>query len=51
MDRIRNEQIRGTVNVEQFGDEVKEERWRRFGHVLRTESEDTGQRMSGKRRR
>lgn len=33
--RIRNEQIRGSVTVEQFVDNVGELRWRRFGRVLR----------------
>lgn len=36
MDRNRNDQIRGTVKVEQFGDEAREERW----------WTNTGQRMS-----
>uniref|UniRef100_A0AAR2LPA4 Sap30-like n=1 Tax=Pygocentrus nattereri TaxID=42514 RepID=A0AAR2LPA4_PYGNA len=55
MDKIRNEQIRGTVKVEQFGDKAREARLRWFGHVLRN-SGYIGQRMlemelSGRRRR
>ncbi|KAL7854724.1 hypothetical protein SRHO_G00169140 [Serrasalmus rhombeus] len=33
MDKIRNEQIRGTVKVEQFGDKAREARLRWFGRV------------------
>uniref|UniRef100_A0AAR2KNM1 Taxilin alpha n=1 Tax=Pygocentrus nattereri TaxID=42514 RepID=A0AAR2KNM1_PYGNA len=56
MDKIRNEQIRGTVKVEQFGDKAREARLRWFGHVLRRNSGDIGQRMLemellGRRRR
>ncbi|KAL7867553.1 hypothetical protein SRHO_G00089370 [Serrasalmus rhombeus] len=56
MDKIRNEQIRGTVKVEQFGDKAREARLRWFGHVLRRNSGYIGQRMlemelPGRRRR
>lgn len=43
-DRIRNEQVRGTVKVESFGDEVREEGWRKED-VMRRESESIRQRM------
>ncbi|KAL7841080.1 hypothetical protein SRHO_G00247710 [Serrasalmus rhombeus] len=56
LDKIRNEQIRGTVKVEQFGDKAREARLRWFGHVLRRNSGYIGQRMlemelPGRRRR
>lgn len=56
MDKIRNEQIRGTVQVEQFGGKAREARLRWFGHVLRRDSGYIGQRMltmdlPGRRRR
>lgn len=37
MDTIKNEQIRETVKVEQYGDKVREERRRWFGHWRFTE--------------
>ena len=33
MDRIRNENIRGTAHVRRSGDKVRETRLRWFGHV------------------
>lgn len=33
MSRIRNESIRGTVQIEHFEDKIKEARLRSFGHV------------------
>ncbi|KAL7827652.1 hypothetical protein SRHO_G00333700 [Serrasalmus rhombeus] len=51
MDKIRNEQIRGTVKVEQFGDKAREARLRWFGHVLRRNSGYIGQRMLEKEKR
>lgn len=34
MDRIKDEQIRGTVKVEEHGDRVREERLRWFGEYI-----------------
>ena len=54
-DRIRNEYIRGTAHVGSFGQNVREERLRWFGHVLRKDRGYILQRMlnlevPGKRR-
>ncbi len=38
MDRIRNEHIRGTAQVGQFEDKVREARLRWFGHVQRRDA-------------
>ncbi|KAJ8375265.1 hypothetical protein SKAU_G00058450 [Synaphobranchus kaupii] len=56
MDKIRNEYIRGTAHVGQFGQKVREARLRWFGHVWRREVGYIGRRMldmelPGKRRR
>ncbi|KAL7870356.1 hypothetical protein SRHO_G00078530 [Serrasalmus rhombeus] len=56
LDKIRNEQIRRTVKMEQFGDKAREARLRWFGHVLRRNSGYIEQRMlemelPGRRRR
>ncbi|KAF3701774.1 hypothetical protein EXN66_Car017462 [Channa argus] len=45
MDRIRNEDIRGTAHVRCFGDKVREARLRWFGHVQRRNCEYIGRRM------
>ncbi|KAK2902094.1 hypothetical protein Q8A73_011840 [Channa argus] len=45
MDRIRNEDIRGTAHVRCFGDKVREARLRWFGHVQRRHCEYIGRRM------
>ncbi|KAK3567194.1 hypothetical protein QTP86_012678 [Hemibagrus guttatus] len=45
LDRIRNEDIRGTAHVGRLGDKVREARLRWFGHVQRRESEYIGRRM------
>lgn len=37
MDRIGNEDIRGTSHVKQFGEQVKEARLRKFGHKRNSE--------------
>lgn len=41
-DRTRNEYIKGTDNVEKFGDKVGETRLRWFGQVQRRDSEYIG---------
>lgn len=46
MDRIRNEHIRGTAQVGQFGDKVREARLRWFGHMQRRDVEYVGSRVS-----
>lgn len=52
MDRIRNENIRGTATVEKLGNTVRGGRLRRFGHVQRKDSGYTGRMMlQGKRHR
>ncbi|XP_062865903.1 uncharacterized protein LOC134328668 [Trichomycterus rosablanca] len=56
MDKVRNEIIRGTAQVKQLGDKVREARLRWFGHVQRRDSEYIGRRMldmqlPGKRQR
>ena len=38
-DKIRNEYIRGTVKVEQFGMKMRENRMRWYGHVMRRDQE------------
>ncbi|KAK2891434.1 hypothetical protein Q8A73_017099 [Channa argus] len=45
MDRIRNEDMRGTAHVRCFGDKVREARLRWFGHVQRRNCEYIGRRM------
>ncbi|MCJ8736404.1 hypothetical protein PDJAM_G00257550 [Pangasius djambal] len=45
LDRIRNENIRGTAHVGRLGDKVREARLRWFGHVQRRESEYISRRM------
>ena len=45
MDRIRNEDIRGTAHVRCFGDKVREARLRWFGHVQRRNCEYISRRM------
>ena len=55
-DKIRNEYIRGTVKVEQFGMKMREDRLRWYGDVLRRDQEYVGRRMMeiklpGRRRR
>ena len=45
MDRIRNENIRGTAQVGKLGDKVREIRLRWFGHVQRRDSGYIGRRM------
>ncbi|XP_022188490.2 uncharacterized protein LOC111047127 [Nilaparvata lugens] len=44
-DRIRNELIRSTVGVGQFGRKMQEARMRWFGHVQRREEDNVGQRV------
>ena len=56
MDKIKNEFIRGTAQVRQIGDKVREARLRWYGHMQRWNAEYVGKRMlwlelSGKRRR
>ncbi|XP_062866594.1 uncharacterized protein LOC134329279, partial [Trichomycterus rosablanca] len=56
MDKVRNEIIRGTAQVKQLGDKVREARLRWFGHVQRRDSGYIGRRMldmqlPGKRQR
>ena len=55
-DKIRNEYIRGTVKVEQWGMKMREGRLRWYGHVMRRDQEYVGRKMMemelpGKRRR
>lgn len=45
MERIRNEHIRGKVQVECFGDKVKGARLRWSEHVQRRDNGYTGQRV------
>ena len=45
MDRIRNENIRGTTHVRCFGEEVRETRLRWFRHEQRRNGEDIWRRM------
>ena len=56
MDKIKNEFIRGTAQVRQIGDKVRQARLRWYGHVQRRNTEYIGKRMlclelPGKRRR
>ena len=56
MDKIKNEFIRGTAQVRQMGDKVREARLRWYGHMQRQNTEYIGKRMlclelPGKRRR
>ena len=55
-DKIRNEHIRSTVEVERLGMKMKEGRLRWYGHVMRRDQEYLGRKMMeielpGKRRR
>ena len=55
-DKIRNEYIRGTVNVEQLGMKMREGRLRWYGHVMRRDQEYIGRKVMemellGKRKR
>ena len=55
-DKIRNENIRSTVKVEQLGMKMREGRLRWYGHVMRRDQEYVGRKMMemelpGKRRR
>lgn len=45
MDKNRNEYIRGTVQVKQFGDKVRKASLRYFGLVQKRDSGYTGKRM------
>ncbi|KAK4290600.1 hypothetical protein Pmani_036511 [Petrolisthes manimaculis] len=45
LDRIRNEQIKGTAHVRRFGDKTRKARLRWFGHVRRRDEEDVGRKM------
>ena len=45
MDKIRNEYIRGTAQVERFGEKMREARLRWYGHVLRKDDGYIGRRM------
>ena len=45
MDRIRNEHMRGTVQISCFGDQVREPSLRCFGHMSRMDSEYIGRKM------
>ena len=45
MDKIRNEYIRGTVQVGTFGEKTREARLRWFGHVRRKDGTYIGRRM------
>lgn len=45
MDRIRNEFIRGTAQVRQFGDKAREARLLWFGHVQRRDAGYIGRKM------
>lgn len=54
MDKTRNEFIRGTAQVERFGDKVREARQRWFSHVQRRDGgymELTIRRKSGRPQR
>ena len=55
-DKIRNENIKSTVKVEQLGMKMREGRLRWYGHVMRRDQEYVGRKMMemelpGKRRR
>ena len=45
MDKIKNEFIRGTAQVRQIGDKVREARLRWYGHMQRWKAEYIGKRM------
>ncbi|XP_051781188.1 uncharacterized protein LOC127527216, partial [Erpetoichthys calabaricus] len=45
MDRIRNEYIRGSAQIGQLGDKVREARLHWFGHVQRRDAKYIGRRM------
>ena len=54
--KIRNENIRGTVKVEQLGMKMREGRLRRYGHVIRRDQNYIGRKvmemeLPGKRKR
>ena len=46
-DKIRNENIRSTVKVEQLGMKMREGRLRWYGHVMRRDQEYVGRKMMG----
>ena len=55
-DKIRNDYIRGTFNVERLGMKMREGRLRWYGHVMRIDQEYVGTKMMemelpGKRKR
>ena len=55
-DKVRNEYIRGTVEVERLGMKMREGRLRWYGHVMRRDQEYVGRKMiemelPGKRKR
>ena len=45
MDRIKDKHVRGAARVGRLGDEVRQARLRGFGHVKKTDSENTGRQM------
>ena len=45
MDKIKNEFIRGTAQVRQIGDKVKEARLRWYGHMQKWNTEYIGKRI------
>ena len=45
IDKIKNEFIRGTAQVRQIGDKVREARLRWYGHVQRRNAEYIGKRI------
>lgn len=47
MDRVRNELIRGTAQVGWCGDKVREDMWRRVGHLQRRDRGHLGRMMLG----
>ena len=51
MDKIRNEYIRGTVQLGWLGEKTRKARPRWFGHVRKKDDGYIGRRMPGKRKR